>query len=228
MIDVQENPVVTALDADLQIAGTHCTHCLRHIQPDMSLSLSEESNRLACRFCSKACLDSHKSQSHSLLFTDDSPLPLEIAPGPSPPHDIEQRKQAQEKFAAYIKKEGRAAPLLVARFVARQVAMETNKIIDSAKRISPKKPDFMDAEAGGYQLADHIERLRYLDVAPLEEEFSLLVDVLKHALPGLEHFLIDERHAILHGKMAYNAYGVTFGEGRDDKVGTLVSCNCHV
>jgi mitochondrial import receptor subunit TOM20 len=190
----------------------------------VSLSLLEDSNRFACTFCSRACLVAHKSQSHSLLFTTESPLPTELAPGLQPPDLLEQRKQAQEKFAAYIKKEGLATPLLVARFIARQVALETNKIIDSVKNTNPEKCDFMDAEGGGYQLADHIERLRFIEVVPPNEEFPLLVDVLKLALPGLEHFVLDERHTVLHGKMAYNAFGVTFGGGRDDKVSTLISC----
>jgi import receptor subunit TOM20 len=215
---------VTALDADLQAAGTHCTHCLRHIQPDMSLSLTEESNRLACTFCSKACLVSNRAQSHSLLFTDDPPLPPELVSGIVPPEVLEERKRAQENFATYVKKEGRATPLLVARFIARQVVLETNKIVDNVKKTIPEKSDFMDTENSGYQLADHIERLRFLDVVPPKEEYLLLVDVLKNALPGLDHFVLDERHAILHGKMAYNAYGVTFGGGRDDKVSALFSC----
>ena len=189
----------------------------------MSILLPEESNRLACTFCSKACLVANKAQSHSLLFTTDSPLPPEIAPGPQLPDALEKRKQAQDKFVAYLKKEGRAAPLLVARFVARQVALETNKILDSVKKTSPEKTDFTDAEGGGYQLADHVERLRFLEVVPPKDEFPLLVEVLKYALPGLEHFILDERHATLHGKMAYNAYGVTFGGGRDDKVRILTS-----
>jgi import receptor subunit TOM20 len=92
--------------------------------------------------------------------------------------------RAQEKFVAYIKKEGRVAPLLVARFVARQIALETNKIVESVKKTKPEKPDYMDAEGSAYQLGDHMERLRYLDVIPANEEFPLLVEVLKHALPG--------------------------------------------
>jgi len=45
----------------------------------------------------------------------------------------------------------------------------------------------------------------------------LLAKVLATAVPGLEQFVTDERHATLLGKMAYNAYGVCFGGGRDDK-----------
>ena len=223
MVRLQENPVVTALDTDLQAAGTHCTHCLRRIEPDLSLSLGEESNRFACTFCSKACLVANKSQSHSLLFTNDAPLPPEISAGPAPPEALAERQRVQENFTTYIKKEGRTTPLLVARYIARQVALETNKIIDSVTKTTPEKSDYMDTEDGGFQLADHIERLRYLEVVPPKEEHPLLVDVLKNALPGLENFVLDDRHAILHGKMAYNVYGVVFGGGRDDKVCALMS-----
>lgn len=83
---------------------------------------------------------------------------------------------------------------------------------------STDKNDFTDAESGDYLLADHMERLRYLEVKPSAEELPLLVDVLQTALPGLEQFVTDERHATLLGKMAYNAFGVCFGSGRDDKV----------
>ena len=51
-----------------------------------------------------------------------------------------------------------------------------------------------------------------------EEEVKLLAKVLATAVPGLDQFTSrDERHATLLGKMAYNAYGVCFGGGRDDK-----------
>ena len=146
MVCLQENPVVTALDADLQAAGTHCTHCLRQMESDVHFSLSEESNRFACIFCSQTCLAVHKSQSHSLLFTNDAPLPPEVAPGTAPPEVLAERRRAQESFVTYIKKEGRATPLLVARFIARQVALETNKIIDSVMKTTPEKSDYTDTD----------------------------------------------------------------------------------
>jgi import receptor subunit TOM20 len=145
-------------------------------------------------------------------------LPEEIASAPLAPDAIEARAKAQAKFAEYIKKEGRAGPLLVARFIARQVAIETTKMLSGGK-ITPSKNDYTGADSEEYLLADHMERLRYLEVKPLEEELPLLVDILQTALPGLEQFVTSERHATLLGKMAYNAIGVTFGEGRDDKVG---------
>ncbi|KAF5388439.1 hypothetical protein D9615_000678 [Tricholomella constricta] len=212
----KENPVVSALDADLQGSGKHCAHCFRIIQSPMSIELSEEFNPLSSTFCSKACLVANQSQSHNLLFTTESPLPAEISATPVTPTAIEARHKAQEKFIEYIKKEGRAAPILVARFIARQVALETSKMVEGGKKTT-EKSDFTDAEGGEYLLADHIERLRYLEVKPPAEELPLLVEILQTALPGLEQFVTDERHATLLGKMAYNAYGVSFGGGRDDK-----------
>ncbi|KAF9464812.1 hypothetical protein BDZ94DRAFT_1281731 [Collybia nuda] len=212
----KENPVVAVLDADVQAAGTHCTHCLRLLQSSMSIPLTEEPNLLSSKFCSKACLVANKTQSHSLLFTTEPPLPVEIGSAPVSPEAIQARSAAQADFAEYVKKEGRAAPLLVARFIARQVALETMKMVEGGKKPTDEN-DFTDAESGEYLLADHIERLRYLEVVPPTEELSLIVKVLQTALPGLEQFVTDERHATLLGKMTYNAFGVCFGGGRDDK-----------
>lgn len=60
-----------------------------------------------------------------------------------------------------------------------------------------------------------MERLRYLEVKPKEEELPLISAVLEKTLPGLEQFVTEERHATLVGKMLYNAIGVG---SRDDKV----------
>lgn len=65
---------------------------------------------------------------------------------------------------------------------------------------------------------DHMERLRYVDTEVTQEEKTLLSNVLAVALPGLERLLGDDRHDILKGKIRYNSIGVSFGEGRDDKV----------
>jgi import receptor subunit TOM20 len=132
------------------------------------------------------------------------------------PQAAEARRKAQANFVKYLQKEGRAAPLLVARFIARQVAVETGKMLPGG--LKPADDDFAGADSVEYALNDHLERLRYLEVTPPKEERGLLVDVLQTALPGLEQFVTDERHATLLGKMAYNSYGVCFAGGRDDKV----------
>jgi import receptor subunit TOM20 len=164
-----------------------------------------------------------KKQSQSLLFTLDPPLPPEITAAPPAPVAQEARREAQTKFADFIKKSGKSVPLLVARFIARQVQGETQKLVQAthpgASAVS-RENDFTDAESGveKYVLADHLERLRYLEMVPSKEEADLLVNVLRTALPGLEEFITAEKYATLTGKMAYNSFGVCFGGGRDDKV----------
>jgi mitochondrial import receptor subunit TOM20 len=115
----------------------------------------------------------------------------------------------------YIKDKAKAVPLLVAKCIARQVAAEIHKMLPNPP---PNINDIPEADEGEYSLHDHIERLRYLEMTAPEEEVKLLRDVFRNALPGLEHFVTDERHATLLGKMAYNSYGVCFGGGRNDKV----------
>lgn len=165
-----------------------------------------------------------KNQSHRLLFSSDPPLPPEVPIPPSPPEVQEARRAAQIKFVEYLKKENRASPLLLACFVARQVAAELQKMIDATtpgiKKNNLVEDDFTDSDGTdhGYGIADHMERLRYLEVVPDKEEVALLSNVLQMALPGLEGFVLEERHAILSGKMTYNAFGVCYSGGRDDRV----------
>ncbi|KDR84067.1 hypothetical protein GALMADRAFT_695672 [Galerina marginata CBS 339.88] len=219
----KEFPVVTALDPDLQAKGTHCGHCLRPIQPEMSLQMPKDStpSPFHLTYCSKACMLASKKQTHSLLFTLENPLPAEIPSAPPTAAAQETRREAQAKFAEYVKKENRATPLLVARFIARQVAGETQKLVQAAVPGAGTTPenDFTDAdnEVEKYVLADHLERLRYLEVVPNKEETALLTKVLATALPGLEEFITEEKYATMAGKIAYNSFGVCFGGGRDDR-----------
>ncbi|KAH0587953.1 hypothetical protein H2248_006698 [Termitomyces sp. 'cryptogamus'] len=205
----KEQPVVTALDADLQESGKYCAHCLRSIQSGTSVELSKDANPINSTFCSKACLTANKTQSHNLLFTSESPLPPALGQ-PLSAEGRAARLKAQERYIALLKKEKRAAPVLLGRFIARQIAVETAKMSNLATPDS----DFTNAE--GYLLADHIERLRYIDLKPSQEERHALVDVLQTALPGIEN-LVKDAYATLLGKITYNAFGVCFGDGRDDK-----------
>lgn len=85
-----------------------------------------------------------------------------------------------------------------------------------------------EAVHSDYTLYDHLERLRYLEIEVPEQETNLLRSVFETAIPGLESFITDERHATLKGKMAYNAYGVVYNGGRDDKVrGPLLTMGLH-
>ncbi|KAJ3573704.1 hypothetical protein NP233_g2271 [Leucocoprinus birnbaumii] len=232
----KEYPVVAVLDADLESSGKYCSHCFRALDFSTSstaFQLPENQNPLGSTFCSEHCLNTNKSQSTSLLFTQEPPLPPELAAPNSPALDVEGRKAAQDKFVEYVKKEKRAGPLLVARFIARQVALETAKLAGKMSDVTAaggsasasakaedaqgkKKEDFTDAEEGDYLLADHMERLRYLGVKPNEEELPLISAVLEKTLPGLEQFVTEERHATLLGKMAYNAIGVGYREDKPE------------
>lgn len=227
---------MTALDPDLQSLGTYCAHCLRAIDPETSLSTTDNSHTFPQTYCSNECQLAAKSQYHSLLFTLDNPLPAELTAqtGGLPDAVLEARKEAQEKFAEFVKKNGKSTPLLVARFIARQVAIETQKLASASalgagalgaaaapsQKSSALASDFTDAEGtnDSYTLSDHLERLRYLEVERNEDEENLLIDVLKLALPGLEEFMTAQKHAIVSGKMAYNAFGVSYNGGREDKV----------
>ncbi|EAU84415.2 hypothetical protein CC1G_01411 [Coprinopsis cinerea okayama7 len=225
----KEHPIVAVLDSDLQIAGTHCTHCFRVIEPGLSITDENVSKIMPSAYCSKSCLVASKTRGHALLFTDESPLPKELLAGPMPDMlDSAGRQAAQQKFYDYLKSSNRNLPLVAARFIARQIVAETNRLASLASGIgakpSPSTPgsgseenDYVNAEDGDYQLADHLERWRFMDVVPPEGEMSLITDLLKQTLPGLDQFTTEERYAILSGKMAYNAFGVCFNGGRDDR-----------
>ncbi|KAF8204688.1 MAS20-domain-containing protein [Pholiota molesta] len=164
----KEFPVITALDADLQTKGTHCSQCLRSIEPEMSLQLPKDTSTTAFHltYCSKA----------------------------SPPAPVAQeaRREAQTKFADFIKKSGKSVPLLVARFIARQVQGETQKLVQATHP---------GASAVSRENDSLTPNLAYLEMVPSKEEADLLVN----------------KYATLTGKMAYNSFGVCFGGGRDDK-----------
>ncbi|THV08202.1 MAS20-domain-containing protein [Dendrothele bispora CBS 962.96] len=211
----KENPVVAALDYDLQNAGTHCSHCLRAVDPPTAVKTPQDP--INAVYCSTECQSTAKTQSHALLFTLERPLPAEIPTEPITPVQLEARRKAQVQYVEHLKKVNKAAPLLVARFLARQIALEMNKLIPGAGEGKDKENDFVDADGGDYLLADHLERLRYLEIKADKEEIELITDVLQTVLPGLEQFVAEERYSVLLGKMAYNAFGVYFDGGREDK-----------
>ncbi|KIJ20440.1 hypothetical protein PAXINDRAFT_166493 [Paxillus involutus ATCC 200175] len=210
----KEAAVVTALDTDLQGKGTHCSYCLRGIEKGMAIW--PESDRFSSVYCSKDCQIKAKTSSQGLLFTLESALPQDMATGLSGSSD-EARNRAQAAFAEYLTKTGRAAPELVARFIARQVAVETAKMMPQLLTTPGASGNPVATDGGEYTLYDHLERLRYLEVTAPAEETDLLKAVLRMALPGLEQFVTEERHASYLGGMAYNAFGVCYGGGRDDK-----------
>ncbi len=168
-------------------------------------------------YCSKTCEAKSKAQSDNLLFGLEPVLPVELDAGLGQLTKAE-RDKAQTKFAAYLELQGKSAPLMVARFVARQVAIETGKMNPRKTTPYPADPPTLVDDDEDYGLYDHMERLRFIDAKVSDEETKMLCDVLAAALPGLEKSLDAERHATYLGKMAYNAYGIHFEGGRDDKV----------
>ncbi|KAJ7167641.1 hypothetical protein C8R46DRAFT_1093678 [Mycena filopes] len=176
----KEHPMLTCLDYDLQLAGTHCTHCLREIQLGSLPLVSSFGTKSV--FCSKPCQVAAKTQWHSLLLTLDPPLPV-LAPTPAA---LEARRAAQSQFTTYLKKDSRVAPLLM-------------------------------ADAGEYQIEDHVERWRTGTANPPPEEYPLIVAMLRATLPGLESFVSEASHTSLLGKITFNSFGVCFGGGRDNR-----------
>lgn len=131
---------------------------------------------------------------------------------------VEARKAAQQKLVESIRATGKVGLLLVARFIARMVGDETKKLAAASAG---------ENTSDDYSLFDHIERLRYLEISDADcaTDDEILAEVLKLSAEGLEEFLKNGRYSMLLGKMAYNAIGVTFSGGRDDKVSRNSSCN---
>jgi import receptor subunit TOM20 len=109
-------------------------------------------------YCSEDCQHKAAVQYDNLLFTLSDPLPEMVIKTQTnvPPKD--KRKEAQEKFAAHLKEFGKAAPLLVAKFIGRQFAVETNKLLPAENRDSDITDSLPEDEE--YNLNDHMERYR--------------------------------------------------------------------
>ncbi|KEP55343.1 hypothetical protein V565_005710 [Rhizoctonia solani 123E] len=219
-----EKAVVAALDFDLQNLRTHCTHCLRRV--DTPISVPDDP--LDATYCSKACQLASKIQSQNVLFGLEPPLP----PNPDEPEkpkaeaELVERRKSQEDFIETLRKNGATRALLVARFIASMIAEQSAKlgaaVNPSSKNSSPADlfglPE-PEGDSTTYSFYDHVERLKYLEITetPAElEEVNALKKVMKNAMEGLEEF-VGDRYPLLKGKMAYNAIGVAFGSGRDDK-----------
>ena len=88
-------------------------------------------------------------------------------------------------------------PLMIARFLAKMVHEETQKVATGIEE--------------EYSTWDHIERLRFLSVQPSDresKEIKLLRELFKAKVPGMEEFISEERYLMLKGKLMYNAYGI--------------------
>jgi import receptor subunit TOM20 len=209
----QERPIVTVLDPDLEGKGSHCSQCLRQIHDGDALK--PDGDRLTSAFCSKECEAKLKIESQSLLFGPEYAIPVELNPNENPTF-AQKRQDAQIAFASFVRESGRIHVTLVARFIARQVVSETVKLLPPGHPAAPTGTD--EWTGHGYTLFDHMERVRFLELNANEDEAEQLRSILKANLEGLEEFVTNERYTVLIGKMAYNAYGVSFSGGRDDKV----------
>ncbi|TBU49006.1 MAS20-domain-containing protein [Dichomitus squalens] len=210
-----EIPLVVALDADLEGKGTHCSYCFRPIEEGQAVA--SESDKIGAVFCSKDCQSKANISWHNMLFGRDSVLPPELDPGHGTDID-DGRETAQTAYVAWLQeKKAKRANILGARFVAKQIALETSKLIKD--KSSPLQAELEQIAGGGdlYSVSDHMERLRFIEGHVTDEEIKHLKAVLGAALPGLEQSVTEERMAVLVGKMAYNAIGVCPDGGRDDK-----------
>jgi mitochondrial import receptor subunit TOM20 len=215
--------MVTALDADLIGTGTYCSYCLRATQPSASIHVPLDP--FQSTYCSEECQHAAEEQYQSLLF---SRLKLATPANPKPTQtkaQVEERRKAQEEFAAYIKKHGKTASLLILRFVGQLIADEHHRLLfgsDSRHEL----PQVPKESKLAYSFYDYVERLKGIEIVPgvsEEAEVKHCRGLLKLALEGLEEFLNDEKYLTLKGKVAYNAFGVTYGTGRTTRVSRYVS-----
>jgi mitochondrial import receptor subunit TOM20 len=215
----QEQPIVAALDRDLEGKGSHCSQCLRQI--DEGTALKPDGDRLASAFCSKECETKLKAESQLLLFGPEYAIPIELNPNQDP-ENAKKREDTQTAFARTIRESSKTQATLVARFIAKQVINETMKLLPqnhpSNSTTSPQAAADNEWTTNGYTLFDHMERVRYLELSEKEGEAEQLRSIMKANLPGLEEFVTNERYTVLTGKIAYNAYGISPSGGRDDKV----------
>lgn len=88
-------------------------------------------------------------------------------------------------------------PYLIARFLATMVHDE----IEKAK----------SGVTDGYSSWDHVDRFRYLELAPTPQnlkELTLIKELLGPKVTGVDEFLTEERFLMLKGKILFNAYSV--------------------
>ncbi|KZO94836.1 MAS20-domain-containing protein [Calocera viscosa TUFC12733] len=219
----QEHPVVAQLDMDLEGTSKYCSHCFRDISS--SLSTIRPDDLLGSTYCSNECQMLASMQSQNLLFGCGPPVPNNVVVGQkerTEEAEIE-RRASQEAFVNFLKASNWTQVLLVARFCARHVSEE-------AKKLAPLHTPLLErarlpepaAGSPQYSFFDHIERLKYLKVEPIDMvmlEHHLLKDVLSKAVDGLEELVDLEMYLVMKGKMAYNAIGVASAGGRNKRPG---------
>ncbi|KAI1786676.1 MAS20-domain-containing protein [Ganoderma leucocontextum] len=211
-----EIPFVVALDADLEGKGTHCSYCFLPIEEGQGVAA--ESNKLGSVFCSKDCQTKAHAGWNNMLFGREPVLPPELDPGVvGDTTNTDARETAQTAYVQWLKGKAKQANVLGARFVAKQIAHETSKLIKDGDNVLQAEAEQLADGGELYSVSDHMERLRFVEGNVTDEEVKLLQAVFGAALPGLEQSVNEERLAVLVGKMAYNAIGICPESGRDDK-----------
>ncbi|KAK3810422.1 MAG: MAS20 protein import receptor-domain-containing protein [Linnemannia elongata] len=117
--------------------------------------------------------------------------------------DSEDASTPERSLYDYTKETNNKYPEMIAKFLVRMVHEET---LNSGEE---------------YNLFDHIERLRFLEVRPSaaeEKEIELLKVALGSKIPGIEEFINEERYLTLKGKLLYNAYGISTSLNADRSV----------
>jgi mitochondrial import receptor subunit TOM20 len=171
------------------------------------MSLRPEGDPLSSSFCSRECQTTAWSKYNRLLFSLEPPIP-EIATEITSDMNS-RRKKAQEAFVEFLhrqKAQFQNCTFLATQFIAIY-------IMDGLGVNGP----FASTRVNEYALSDHFERLRYLELPNLEEQFKLVHGVFENIMPGFQ-FLPLQNFSSLVGKIAYNAFGVCYSGGRNDKV----------
>lgn len=219
----QETPIVVALDVDLEAKGTHCSYCFRGFEEGTAVVPVNDTSGAAFAFCSKECQVKANYSWHNIYFGNESVLPPDLDDGTVNAVSAEARSSSQNAYFEWRKtkaKQAKQANVLAARFIGKQVALETQKL--SKDKDGPLAKELSEMADGNdlYSVQDHLERLRFTEGHVTDEEVNVIRDVLGAALPGLEQSIMEDKHAILVGKMSYNAIGVTPNGGRSDRVRT--------
>ncbi|KAH9927200.1 MAS20-domain-containing protein [Epithele typhae] len=200
-----ETPMISALDADLE--GKHCAHCFKPVDEASLASPSMDTYNVA--FCSQTCRAKAHRQWYNFLHGSDPILPPSL-------------RKARTAYATWLngaddKPPVKRAHVLAGRFLAKQVALETGKLLPGgAADLEAELHRIADGK-DRYGVGDHMERLRFLEGSVTDQEVDVLKNVLASALPGFENAMETGRHAMLIGKLSYNAIGITPDGGRDDK-----------
>lgn len=212
--------MVAILDPDLLTGGKYCCQCLKEIT---SASFTLPNDPINATFCSKACQMKADLQWHRVLC---SPQPLPTPANPIPragAKELKARHDAQTAFVELLKKENNVSSLAVAKLLCRMVAEEEAQILTGSSA-SPELPDAIGTIK--YSFNDHLEPLRLVQIessATIEKEMGLLKQVFATATEGLGELMTAETYYLnLKGKIAHNQFGVSYGEGRKDRVSSFL------